>query len=195
MSMAALIAYTRAVHEGTRERATRLEAGSVALKVLMRDNRHRDARDFVTRQSGYFDYIMSTPIVAAHHFDLPERWQLIYDDGDVREYGYLPDMVSDAEMATVFEQFALSGFAPFERRPNGIWRGSRRTEIVDYLFVYRDSDGWTASQTFADEFVDAYPRYLPDGEYPSTVDDWWLEHVLKEKHSDSNDVSGGSNAD
>jgi hypothetical protein len=74
-------------------------------------------------------------------------------------------------------------------RDTGVWRGWRagRAEldepIGDYRFVYADDEGFTSSQVLSHEFVSQYPRYLPDGEWPSTVEQWWLSEAFKLRES------------
>jgi hypothetical protein len=72
-------------------------------------------------------------------------------------------------------------------RVTGVWVGWRAgspelDELVgDYHFVYADTDGYACGQVLSHEFVSAYPAYLPDGDWPSTVEQWWLGQVLKMK--------------
>jgi hypothetical protein len=71
----------------------------------------------------------------------------------------------------------------------GVWAGWRDGNpaaddlIGDYLFVYADTDGFLCTQTLSHEFVTQYPAYLPDGDWPSTVEEWWLGEALKLKEA------------
>lgn len=75
-------------------------------------------------------------------------------------------------------------------RATGVWRGWRAglaehdDLIGDYLFAYADTDGFTCAQTLSHEFVTQYPRYLPDGDHPSTVEQWWLNEMVKVKRAE-----------